>query len=100
MLCCPHQKIETGDNMTNCKYCGTALPENSRLNTEYCNDDHRTKYNNDKRKARSLYLKALKAINELQAMSESGVHCEDAKTYLRRMVIVIIENDELAKPVV
>lgn len=72
--------------MATCKYCCKTLPEDSRLNAEYCSEDHRTKFNNEKRKVASLHKKALRAIAELETIAAAyGPVHQDAKDKLVKL---------------
>ena len=80
--------------MKQCWQCQKEFEPTGRIDTKFCCEAHRTKFNNDKRKIEALYKKALKAIDELQvaADSESRFLNDDANSFLRRLAMIITDN--------
>lgn len=71
-----------------CEYCGEKLSNEARVDMRFCSDDHRAKFHNEKRRVKSLYKKALKAIDELsEYTTEKTMFTNDANDYLRRLIL-------------
>ena len=78
-----------------CEYCGKELSDDARVDLRFCSDSHRTKFNNDKRRVKLLFEKALKAIKNLEEIGhEKNAHGSDANNYLRRLNLHLKTDDK------
>jgi hypothetical protein len=76
-----------------CEYCGEKLPDDVRVDMKFCSDDHRVKFHNAKRGVMAAYNKAMKAIAQLESMSdETNMIGRDAKMCLRQIKVQLTEE--------
>jgi len=78
-----------------CEYCFKELSDDARIDLRFCSNSHRTKFNNDKRRVKLIFEKALKAIKNLEEIGhERNTRGEDANNYLIRLHLHLKTDDK------
>jgi hypothetical protein len=81
-----------------CKFCGEKLSNDARVDLQFCSNEHRIKFHNQKRQVKNLLKKAMKAIEELEQIGQSdSVVARDANDAWRKLYLRFakVENDKL-----